>query len=81
MEGTIRLRVTFGTWPLIISVDVNFLVVDTPNMVYNAFLGRTSLNKERIIILTLLPPDEVLNALWDQLSMSQLDSSLKLVHG
>ena len=52
MEGTIRLRVTLGTWPAVVSMDVNFLIIDAPNNAYNVILGRTSLNKARAIIST-----------------------------
>ena len=45
VEGLIRLRVTLGTWPAVVDMDVDFLVVDTSNTMYNAILGRTSLNK------------------------------------
>ena len=33
IEGTMKLRVTLGTWPLVVDLDVNFLVVDTLNIV------------------------------------------------
>ena len=45
VEGLIRLRVTLGTWPAVVDMDVDFLVVDTPNTTYNVILGRTSLNR------------------------------------
>ena len=42
MKGIMRLRVTLGTWPVVVKMDVDFLVVDTAN---NAILGRMLLNK------------------------------------
>ena len=49
----VRLRVTLGTWPTIVNMDIDFLIVDALNNVYNAILGRTSLNKARAIVSTL----------------------------
>ena len=52
MEGVVKLRVTLGTWPSVVSMDVDFLIVNTPNIAYNAILGRMSLNKAKAIVLT-----------------------------
>ena len=52
VEGTIRLRVTLRTWPTIINMDVDFLIVNAPNNAYNGILGRMLLNKAMMIILT-----------------------------
>ena len=52
IEGIMRLRVTMGMWTLAINMDINFLIVNTPNMTYNVILGRMSLNKIRTIVLT-----------------------------
>ena len=60
MEGIMKLRVTLGTWPLVVNMDVDFLVVNTPNMAYNAILRRTSLNKARVMILTFHPLNKFL---------------------
>ena len=53
MECIMKLRVTLETWSLLISMDVNFLVIVTLNTTYNTMLGRISLNKAKVIILTL----------------------------
>ena len=50
IEGLIRLRVTLGTWPAVVDMDIDFLVVDTPNTMYNAIMGQTSLNKAQVIM-------------------------------
>ena len=50
MEGTIKLRITMGTLPLVVNMDVNFLLVNAPNNAYNAILGRMLLNKARVIV-------------------------------
>ena len=39
IEGLIRLRVTLGTWPAMVDMDVDFLVVDTLNTAYNVIMG------------------------------------------
>ena len=39
VEGIMRLRVTLGTWLVVINMDVNFLTVDILNSTYNAILG------------------------------------------
>ena len=52
MEGSIRLRVTLGTWLVVVDMDVDFLVVDAPNMMYNAIMGRMSLNRVHAIVFT-----------------------------
>ena len=52
VEGTIKLRVILGTWPSVINMDVDFLVVHIPNITYNTILGRMSLNKVKAIIST-----------------------------
>ena len=52
IKGTVKLRVTLRMWPSIVSLDVDFLVVDTLNMVYNTILGKMSLNKAKVIIST-----------------------------
>ena len=52
VEGLIRLRVTLGTWPVVVDMDVDFLVVEAPNMAYNAIMGRMSLNRAQAIIST-----------------------------
>lgn len=51
IEGIIKLRVTLRTWPLVVNMDVDFLVVNTPNITYNKILRRTFLNEVREIIL------------------------------
>ena len=51
VEATMRLRVMFETWPIVANMDVDFLIVDALNNVYNAILGRTSLYKTNAIIL------------------------------
>ena len=40
-------------WPTIVNMNVEFLIVDTPNNVNNAILGRRSLNKVKVIVSTL----------------------------
>ena len=52
VEGTLRLRVTLGTWPMVVNMDIDFLIIDAPNNGYNVILGRMSLNKARAIIST-----------------------------
>ena len=52
VKGIMKLRVTFGTLPLVISMDIDFLLVNTLNMMYNAILGITLLNKVKVIIST-----------------------------
>ena len=49
VEGMIRLRVTLGTWLVVVKNDIDFLVINALNNVYNAIQGRTLLNKERAI--------------------------------
>ena len=39
VEGLIKLRVTLGTWPVVVDMDVDFLVVDAPNMTCNVIMG------------------------------------------
>ena len=39
VEGLIRLKVTLDTWPAMVDLDVDFLVVDTSNTAYNAIMG------------------------------------------
>ena len=34
VKGLIRLRVNFGTWPVVVDMDIDFLIVDAPNTVY-----------------------------------------------
>ena len=48
-----KLRVTLKTWPSVVGMDVEFLVVDALNIAYNVILGRTSLNKVKVIVSTL----------------------------
>ena len=52
VEGLISLRVTLGTWPAIMNLDVDFLVVDASNMAYNAIIGQTSLNRAQVVVST-----------------------------
>ena len=52
LEGIIRLRVTLGMWLAIVDMDIDFLIVEASNNAYNAILGRMSLNKARVIVLT-----------------------------
>ena len=52
MEGIVRLRVTLGTWPMVINMVANFLIVNAPNNAYNVILGRMLLNKAKVIIST-----------------------------
>ena len=51
MEGIIRSRVTLGTWPVVVDMNIDFLVIETLNA-YNAILGRMSLNKAKAIVST-----------------------------
>ena len=53
VEGTIRLRVTLRSWPVVVDMDIDFLVVEGLNNAYNAILGRMSLNKVKAITLIL----------------------------
>ena len=53
VKGTIRLKVTLGMRPIVIDIEIDFLVIKVLNSVYNAILGRTSLNKVRAIVSTL----------------------------
>ena len=39
---------------MVVNMNVDFLVVDASNNVYNAILGKMSLNKARVIISTLI---------------------------
>ena len=50
MKGLVEIRVTHGTWLIVIDMDVNFLVMDTLNTTYNVIMGITSLNKARAIV-------------------------------
>ena len=43
--------VMLGTLPVVINMDVDFLVVDTPNNAYNAISNRMFLNKARENVL------------------------------
>ena len=52
VESLIRLRLTLGTWPTMVDMDEDFLIVDAPNMAYNAIMGQTSLNKAHVIVST-----------------------------
>ena len=45
IEGSIKLRVTLGTWMIVIDMDVDFLIIDALIMAYNTIMGRTSLDK------------------------------------
>ena len=53
MEDIMRLRVTLGTWPLVVNINIGLLIVNAPNNTYNAILGKISLNKAKVIILIL----------------------------
>ena len=53
MEGMIRLRIMMGMWLVVISMDVDFLIVEALNNAYNVIMGRTSLNKAQVIVSTL----------------------------
>ena len=46
--GHIKLKVTFGTAPCTASIDVNFIVADSPS-VYNTIIGRATLHAIRAI--------------------------------
>ena len=50
MEGIVKLRITMGTWLLVVSMDVDFLIINALNMAYNTILGRMSLNKVKAIV-------------------------------
>ena len=52
VEGLIRLRVPLGTWPTMINMDVDLLIVDTLSTMYNAIIGRASLKKAKTIVST-----------------------------
>ena len=52
VECIVKLRVTLGTWPSIVSMDVDFIVVDTLNIAYNAFLEKRYQKKEKAIVST-----------------------------
>ena len=52
VEGLIRLRVTLGTCPDMVDMDVDFLMVKASNTAYNAIMGRTSLNRAQAIVST-----------------------------
>ena len=41
IEGMVKVKVTPETCPLVVNMDVDFLVIDTLNMVYNAIMGKT----------------------------------------
>ena len=53
MEGTIRLRVIMRMWPMVINMDVDFLVMDALKNTYNVIMGRMSLNKSWDIVSTI----------------------------
>ena len=44
VEGSRKLRVTFGTCPKVVDTDLDFLVVNAPNIAYNTIMRQTSLN-------------------------------------
>ena len=50
-EGAIQLPVTFGIHPAQVTQMVDFLLVDQPS-VYNAIIGRPTLNALRAIVFT-----------------------------
>ena len=50
IKGIMRLKVTLGTWHVVINMDIDFLIVNALNNMYNAILGRASLNKANVII-------------------------------
>ena len=52
-DDKVRLRVTMGTWLVVINMDVDFLVMNALNNMYNVIIGRTSLNKAQMIVSTL----------------------------
>ena len=41
-----------GTWPVVVNMNIDFLVVNAPSNAYNAMQGKMSLNKVRVIALT-----------------------------
>ena len=49
--GRITLKVTFGTAPCQSTVDVNFIVVDSPS-VYNTIIGRQTLHTLQAVAST-----------------------------
>ena len=51
-KGMVKLRVALGAWPVVANMDIDFLIVNAPNNVYNIILGRTTLNKVKAIIST-----------------------------
>ena len=52
VEGRIRLRVTLRTCLAIVNIEVDFLVANVSNNTYNPILGKTLLNKARVIVST-----------------------------
>ena len=74
IEGTIRFRVTLGTWLAIVKMDIDFLIIDALNNAYDAILGRASLNKARAIVSTLhllmkfLTPNKILQVRANQVT-------------
>ena len=69
VEGTVRLRVTLGAWPVVVNMDIDFLIIDAPNNVYNAILSTMLLNKAKLIISSPLFVNEVPNFEWNRLSL------------
>ena len=53
MVGTIRLKVTLGTWLVVVDMHIEFLVVKASKNAYNTILERTLLNKAKAIVSTL----------------------------
>ena len=70
VECIVKLKVTLLTWPSIVSMDVNFLIVDTPNIAYNAFLGRMLPEKGKGNCFNPTSSNEICNAIRDRPSKS-----------
>ena len=80
-ESLIRLRVILGTWPSTVDMNVDFLMVDAPNTVYNAIMGRTSLDRAQAIVSTPSLVNVVPNPKRDRISLSRLGSCMPMLHG
>ena len=40
VEGTVRLKVTLGTWLIVVNIDIDFLTTDPSNNAHNAILAK-----------------------------------------
>ena len=73
----VRLQVMLGTWLAVVNMDIDFLIINALN---NTMLGRTSLNKAKVIVSSPPSINKVSNNQWDQLSLSQLGSNKKVLY-